>query len=237
MDVHAPHEPIHSWKDFWIHLGTITIGLLIAISLEQSVEALHHLHQRHQLEEDLRGEGERNVEIVKYDMRYCAELRAWELNVRKNVDGDRASGGKAGLVYIHNPVPSQPTMPSNSVWITAKENMLTALLPQPEAAMYARLEVQHKLLVDTIDRWLLTKTDVNAFEENFDDATPASMPDLSRMSADELRTYSMLLTKDVAYRDDVVFRLNNFSRLDQAVLDGARSEAEMIGRATLAQMR
>ena len=54
MDVHAPHHPLHTWKDFWIHLATITVGLLIAIGLEQSVEGLHRLHQRHQLEEDLR---------------------------------------------------------------------------------------------------------------------------------------------------------------------------------------
>jgi hypothetical protein len=25
MDVHAPHGAMHSWKDFWVHLGTITI--------------------------------------------------------------------------------------------------------------------------------------------------------------------------------------------------------------------
>jgi len=48
IDVHAPHGGVHTWKDFWIHLGTITLGLLIAISLEQSVEWMHHLHQRHQ---------------------------------------------------------------------------------------------------------------------------------------------------------------------------------------------
>ena len=47
--------------------GDDHIGLLIAISLEQSVEGLHHVHQRHQLEEDLRAEGERNVEIVQKD--------------------------------------------------------------------------------------------------------------------------------------------------------------------------
>ena len=39
LDVHMPHES-HTWKGFWIHLGTITIGLLIAISLEQGVEKL-----------------------------------------------------------------------------------------------------------------------------------------------------------------------------------------------------
>src|ERR1700679_1124416 len=96
MDVHAPHATIHTWKDFWIHLGTITIGLLIAISLEQSGEALHHLPQRHQLEEDLRAEGERNVEIIQKDERLFAALRTWELDLRKNVDAMRASGGKAG---------------------------------------------------------------------------------------------------------------------------------------------
>lgn len=45
LDVHSPHGAAHTWKDFWIHLGTISIGLLIAIGLEQSVEAIHRLHE------------------------------------------------------------------------------------------------------------------------------------------------------------------------------------------------
>src|SRR5580692_9071880 len=58
LDVHAPHQTVHTWRDFFTHLGTIAIGLLIAIGLEQSVEALHHrqevaetrtaLHEEHQ---------------------------------------------------------------------------------------------------------------------------------------------------------------------------------------------
>jgi hypothetical protein len=31
LDIHAPHGGIHTWKDFFIHIATITIGLLIAI--------------------------------------------------------------------------------------------------------------------------------------------------------------------------------------------------------------
>ena len=42
LDVHAPHSPTHTWKDFFIHIATICIGLLIAIGLEQTVEAIHH---------------------------------------------------------------------------------------------------------------------------------------------------------------------------------------------------
>src|ERR1700730_5806902 len=41
LDVHAPHEPIHTWKSFFIHIATIVIGLLIAVGLEQAVEAIH----------------------------------------------------------------------------------------------------------------------------------------------------------------------------------------------------
>jgi hypothetical protein len=58
MDVHPPHSPLHSWRDFWIHLGTISVGLLIAISLEQTVEWANRLHERHVLQAELREEGE-----------------------------------------------------------------------------------------------------------------------------------------------------------------------------------
>lgn len=44
MDVHPPNRPIRAWKDFLIHLATITIGLFIALSLEAAVEAMHHRH-------------------------------------------------------------------------------------------------------------------------------------------------------------------------------------------------
>ena len=34
LDVHPPHEKMHGFKDFLLHLLTITIGLLIALGLE-----------------------------------------------------------------------------------------------------------------------------------------------------------------------------------------------------------
>ena len=56
MDVHPPSEPIHSWRDFFIHLITITIGLLIALSLEGVVEWFHHRHLVDQARVDMREE-------------------------------------------------------------------------------------------------------------------------------------------------------------------------------------
>jgi hypothetical protein len=41
MDLHAPGGPVRSLKDFFVHLGIVTLGILIALGLEQLVEAHH----------------------------------------------------------------------------------------------------------------------------------------------------------------------------------------------------
>lgn len=41
MELHVPHGPIRSLKDFLVHLGIVTIGILIALSLEAWVQAHH----------------------------------------------------------------------------------------------------------------------------------------------------------------------------------------------------
>jgi hypothetical protein len=56
LDVHAPEHAIHGVKDFFVHLLTITVGLLIALGLEGSVEALHHRGERKEAEATLRQE-------------------------------------------------------------------------------------------------------------------------------------------------------------------------------------
>ena len=42
LDIHPPTKPIHSVKDFLLHLFTITRGILIALGLEGVVERAHH---------------------------------------------------------------------------------------------------------------------------------------------------------------------------------------------------
>ena len=49
LDVHAPHQSAHTLKDFLIHIAAITIGLLIALGLEATVEWVHHKHQAQQV--------------------------------------------------------------------------------------------------------------------------------------------------------------------------------------------
>jgi hypothetical protein len=65
IDVHPPEHGIHGTRDFFLHLFTITIGLLIAIGLEQSVEGLHHRHQRKEAETNIRAELQANRQLLQ----------------------------------------------------------------------------------------------------------------------------------------------------------------------------
>jgi hypothetical protein len=45
LDVHPPPHAAHGWRDFFVHIATIVLGLLIALGLEQSAEGIHHRSQ------------------------------------------------------------------------------------------------------------------------------------------------------------------------------------------------
>ena len=70
LDVNPPHEAAHSWKDFFIHIATIVIGLLIAVGLEQTVEVIHHHNQVVQTRRELEHERESNRQ--RFQMLYEA---------------------------------------------------------------------------------------------------------------------------------------------------------------------
>src|ERR1700751_113859 len=72
IDVHPPHHAATTWRDFFIHIATIVIGLLIAIGLEQTVERIHHSHERSELRETLHRESE---QILKDSRETAAALK------------------------------------------------------------------------------------------------------------------------------------------------------------------
>ena len=81
LDVHVPHEKIHGLRDFFLHLLTITIGLLIALSLEGCVEWQHHRHLVREAEAALHQEIENNAKQV-------ARIRQQVQDHRKQLDQD-----------------------------------------------------------------------------------------------------------------------------------------------------
>ena len=76
IDVHAPHESTHTWTDFFIHIATIAVGLLIAIGLEQTVELIHHRHQLAEARQQLAAERDLNREVLAKNLRSLARMQA-----------------------------------------------------------------------------------------------------------------------------------------------------------------
>jgi hypothetical protein len=236
IDVHMPH-PTHTWKDFFIHIATITVGLLIAISLEQTVEWMHHLHQRHQLEEDLHAEAAKNLAIMDDDYLYFDASLAQTAANRDRVDAMRASGGKMKLSYLpfKNPHANGvgSTAPLASVWTTAKESESIALLPREEAKFYARVYRQQEMYLDANNRLTevaVEKTNFDAQFAAFPQVTSGPMidPDLSRMSVEQLGEESALLTKFWVATNNQRVRLDFFYAAEAAVLQGGVSDDDVL---------
>lgn len=77
MDVHPLHHAPRTWRDFFLHLLTITIGLFIALTLQAGVESLHHRHLVSEARENLR----REIQINR--KRYAEDVQNIEKNRRQ----------------------------------------------------------------------------------------------------------------------------------------------------------
>jgi hypothetical protein len=88
LEVHPPSEPVHGWRDFSIHLATITIGLLIALGLEGCVEFWHHRSLAHEAEASIQIEIEgnaRGLQEALADVRREQELLQQDVAVIKRI--------------------------------------------------------------------------------------------------------------------------------------------------------
>ena len=137
IDVHVPHKSDHTWTDFFIHIGTIAVGLLLAIGLEQGVEYIHHRQERTELREALEGE---SAQIVK-DSRGYRERE----DARRLWTSVRIAQLTAAL-RDNRPVPAAPPVslvsadiPNDPIWQAAKTSNSASLLSRDELTAYGEL--------------------------------------------------------------------------------------------------
>jgi hypothetical protein len=59
LDIHPAHHAANSWKEFFVHIATIVLGLLIAAGLEQTIEYAHHRHLASEARPSIQGSSSR----------------------------------------------------------------------------------------------------------------------------------------------------------------------------------
>lgn len=140
LEVHAPHEPIHTWKDFFIHIMTIVLGLLIAIGLEQTVEHFHHERQLAATRKALQ------LELVLNADRFAAETQL----ARRYVPILQTNLAVFQYLKLHpGAAPTQwPGVLSwssfdplywSDAWETAKQSGVLSYMPESEFRRYAEI--------------------------------------------------------------------------------------------------
>jgi len=140
LDVHPPRERTHTWKDFFIHIATIVIGLLIAISFEQTVEFFHHRDQRRQLLEDLPHEAAERVQILPLNNRFHANAEKWLRDILDAALAASPVGGAVTFVVPPEPAPSRSVKPETAAWAAAKASGAVSVLSRSEIETWERVD-------------------------------------------------------------------------------------------------
>jgi hypothetical protein len=156
IDVHPAPHAAHSWRDFFIHISTIAIGLLLALGLEQTVEHVHRLHQRHGLEETLHSETILNRRIVAYNIDSVDQVRH---NIRLNMTNLDLNGKSFAPV----PPAHDTFLPLiDTAWVVARSNGSLALLPDQLAESYWNVDVLAQDAANSIQSLANARKKVNS---------------------------------------------------------------------------
>jgi hypothetical protein len=140
LDVHAPHESVHSFKDALIHIAIIVVGLLIAVALDETAEHIHHMRQVAETREALNQELEYNIKLFQQttkDTRYeTAEYKNDMLvfEYLQKHPGTPQQKLPGILLWQHG-----DNRYRYAAWETAQQSGITALMPQDIVAHAATM--------------------------------------------------------------------------------------------------
>ena len=223
LDVHPPHEPIHSWKTYLLHMSTIVLGLLIAIGLEQTVEAIHRGKERSELRESLKRETEKAIADAAQTEQVENDPLRW-ISARTDLV-DKA-------LVTHQPLPAQlprkphvssANLPIDPAWNAAKSSGLLHLLTQEEIEVYSEADYYFTGLEENQKPGRSASYKRAEFEVRHR-VGPLStgLIDLSHATPEELNTYIVLLQEEYSAWDQVRVGCEYLRGIETAINSGER---------------
>jgi hypothetical protein len=226
IDIHPPQHGSMTRRDFFVHLGIVVLGILIAIGLEQTVEYIHHRHQRAELVEQMRAEAEHNLPILHKNI---DKLLVQFLYVKALHDALIAGKVTPTGVDVRGvPAPGVTvvfTTASRGTWQAAQGAGLAALLPAEQATLFARLDFNAQDAEDDENPMILRFGELasECDRAGYDHFSPA----ISHITLAEQR--------DLIYKTDELNNLILRMITDMAIFSGG-DEAIVAGANTLDQI-
>lgn len=196
MEVHPPEHGIHSWREFFVHMGTIVLGLLIAIALEQSVEALHRRHERADLREALHGESEQIIA----DARSCdAVLRGQIVAAMQNKDAAFRVlwSGESGESVPAYSTPEALEYPFDPIFRSALATSRVALLTPDETNAYMEITYDMDQIKSSYNEYSDAVHERERFETELPRSASTNHIDLKRLDRPTLQRYVDLFAAEI----------------------------------------
>ena len=217
LDVHPPHEAAHSWREFFVHMATICLGLLIAIGLEQSVEWMHHRQELKELRESLRRDANeqiadcKDVELSTAALGDSLSRRIEQVSVALQTQQPLKVVGSAKTPHDFN-VPEEPA------WNAAKASGLLALMSQEDVAAYSEADSCLQEVTDRYDKQFAARHKLRDLETKM--TLMANDPDFSKATPEDLKTYLATLIDTRSAVGDFRYWCRQLRGADLAILAG-----------------
>jgi hypothetical protein len=202
LDVHPPHHAANNWRDFFIHIAAIVVGLLIAVGLEQTVEAVHRQHQRRVLREGVVADAKIYLhdvdQLIFTNTRLIEDLSNRIQQVRETASHRQELGAPA---YRQSPATSTIRLGNYSA---AKSSGLITLLSVDEINTLGDAEVAVVKSEALKERAQEAARKRVAFEQRFQVHYPAGSFDFSAATSAQLDEYQVLLIDERVRREEVL---------------------------------
>jgi hypothetical protein len=134
MEIHAPTKPVESLKDFFMHLLIVTVGILIALSLEGLVEWHRHRELALEARTNIIGEIRANEKDLDGLLKAVPEIQKNQMAVLAFVQ-DMLTHGKSAA-----PTPQlsfRLAELNNTSWTTSQTVGALAFMPYAEVKSFA----------------------------------------------------------------------------------------------------
>src|SRR5215813_12977437 len=132
-EIDLVHSAAHRWKDFFVQIAAIAIGLLLALGLDRIVGYFHERHQLTQARRDLKLEIEQNRRVWEKNkaevQRIQKELEA-DLSIIQALQSKSPPAGKLDYSENFYAIIDGP-------WQAVRQNGSLSLMPNDELQTYA----------------------------------------------------------------------------------------------------
>jgi hypothetical protein len=182
MEIHLP-GPIRTFRDFFVHLGIIILGILIALGLEQIVEAHHRAKIGRETVVSFRSELAYDRQQVVEVMGATAGLRGQLQRQIEAIEAVRDPAPK-GAIPIEYPLIHFDYIASAS-WETAIATQALYYIPAADAKRFSEAYGVFRLFMDEERTGLTAWQDLRRFGAD----AAALTPEQRRALVEQLRRY------------------------------------------------